>query len=97
MAGARFGFKHIMVVTDKEDNFRHSEMRLGNRLIHVGSEWADFAARPPVIDGRNTQMIHVQLKEGIDAHCARARSGGPCVSAQAVPQSPARRLKDQAG
>jgi uncharacterized glyoxalase superfamily protein PhnB len=66
-----------MVITDKEGNLGHSEMKFGDSLVYVGSEWADFVASPASTGGKNTQSIHVHLKEGIDAHCARARATAP--------------------
>jgi uncharacterized glyoxalase superfamily protein PhnB len=71
-----FGFERSMVITDKDGNLGHSELRLGDGLIFVGAEWADFIASPASVAGKNTQMIHVHLKDGIDAHCARAREAG---------------------
>ena len=38
--------------------------------------WADFVASPKSIGGKNTQIIHVHLKDGIDAHCAHAKAAG---------------------
>jgi uncharacterized glyoxalase superfamily protein PhnB len=71
-----FGFERTMVVTDKDGKLGHSEMRFGDGLIYVGSEWADFIASPASIGGKNTQSIHIHLKEGLDAHCAQARAAG---------------------
>jgi uncharacterized glyoxalase superfamily protein PhnB len=71
-----FGFERTMVVTDKDGKLGHSEMRFGDGLIYVGTEWADFIASPASIGGKNTQSIHIHLKEGLDAHCAQARAAG---------------------
>jgi hypothetical protein len=70
-----FGFTRSMVITDKDGKLGHSEMKFGDGYIMVGSEWADFVASPGSVDGKNTQTIHVHLKEGIDGSL-RARSGG---------------------
>jgi uncharacterized glyoxalase superfamily protein PhnB len=59
-------------------------MRIGDGLIYVGSEWADFVASPASIGGKNTQLIHVHIDQDIDAHCARARAAGAVI-----PQDPA--------
>jgi uncharacterized glyoxalase superfamily protein PhnB len=54
-------------------------MRFGDGLIYVGSEWADYIASPASIGGKNTQSIHVHLKDGLDAHCAQARAAGAVI------------------
>jgi uncharacterized glyoxalase superfamily protein PhnB len=71
-----FGFERSLLVTDKDGNVGHAEMRFGDGLIYVGSQWCDSVASPALLDGKNTQSVHVQLTEGIDAHCARARAAG---------------------
>ncbi|WIM13570.1 MAG: Glyoxalase family protein [Enhydrobacter sp.] len=71
-----FGFERSLLVTDKDGNVGHAEMRFGDGLIYVGSQWCDSVASPAVLGGKNTQSVHVQLNEGIDAHCARARAVG---------------------
>jgi uncharacterized glyoxalase superfamily protein PhnB len=74
-----FGFERSMVISDKDGNLGHSEMRLGDGTIYVGSEWAEFVASPASLGGKNTQSIHVHLEDGIDAHCARARAAGAVI------------------
>ena len=74
-----FGFERSMVITGKDGKVGHSEMRFGDGLIYVGSEWADFIASPASIGGKNTQSIHVHLKDGLDAHCAQARAAGAVI------------------
>lgn len=74
-----FGFERTMVITDSDGNLSHSEMKFGDGAIMVGAEWADFVASPASVGAKNTQVIHVHLAEGIDAHCARARAAGAVV------------------
>ena len=74
-----FGFERTMLITDKEGNLGHSEMRFGEGYIMVGPEWADYVASPASVGGKNTQSIHVHLKDGIDAHCERARAAGTVI------------------
>lgn len=74
-----FGFERSMVITDKDGKLGHSEMRFGDGLIYVGSEWAEFIASPASIGGKNTQSINVHLRDGLDAHCARARAAGAVI------------------
>src|SRR5689334_18535168 len=74
-----FGFTRTMLITDAEGRLGHAEMRLGDGYIMVGSEWAPHVASPASVGGRNTQSIHVHLREEIDAHCARARAVGAVI------------------
>jgi uncharacterized glyoxalase superfamily protein PhnB len=74
-----FGFERTLLVTDKDGNLGHSEMRFGDGVIYVGSQWCESVASPASLDGKNTQSVHVQLKEGIDEHCARARAAGAAI------------------
>jgi uncharacterized glyoxalase superfamily protein PhnB len=74
-----FGFERLMVITDAQGKLAHSEMKFGDGYIMVGGEWADFVASPAAAGGKNTQTTHVQLQDGIDAHCQRARAAGAVI------------------
>ena len=74
-----FGFERTMVITDKDGNLGHSEMRFGDGYIMIGGEWIDYVASPASIGGKNTQSIHVHLASGLDAHCERARAAGAAI------------------
>ena len=74
-----FGFERTMVITDKDGNLGHSEMRFGDGYIMIGGEWIDYVASPASIGGRNTQSVHVHLPAGIEAHCERARAAGAVI------------------
>src|SRR5262245_31074184 len=71
-----FGFEPTMIITDDKGAIAHSELSLGNGYIMVGSEWAENIKSPASIGGANTQTIHIQITDDIDAHCARARTAG---------------------
>src|SRR5689334_18562739 len=71
-----FGFDIAWVLTDSADNIVHAEMRLGDGIIMVGNEFAEWTKSPASIRGMNTQRIHVQLESGIDEHFAHARAAG---------------------
>ncbi|HEX5325226.1 MAG TPA: VOC family protein [Acetobacteraceae bacterium] len=77
-----FGFERRMVISDKDGHIAHSEMRFGDGVIYVGSEWSEDTASPAAIGGKNTQSVHLLLKDGIDAHCARARAAGAIIVRQ---------------
>jgi uncharacterized glyoxalase superfamily protein PhnB len=70
-----FAFQTTMLATDSEGNVVHAEMRLGNGRIDIGSEWGDIKA-PNSVGGVNTQTLCVELEDGLDAHCERARAAG---------------------
>ena len=74
-----FGFQRSMVITDKDGKLAHSEMHCGDGLLYVGSEWADYTVSPTSVSGKNTQIVHVHLKDGLDAHCERARAAGAVI------------------
>jgi len=61
-------------------------MRFGDSIVYVGGEWAEFVASPVSVRGQNTQTIHVHLKDGLDAHCARAREAGAVILQEPIDQ-----------
>lgn len=73
-----FGFEPMFVILDEKDVIAHSEMKYGDGIIMVGTEWSDDHRSPKSVSGKNTQTVHVQLSKGedIDAHCAAARKAG---------------------
>jgi uncharacterized glyoxalase superfamily protein PhnB len=81
-----FGFERVMVLSDAQGRLAHAQMSFGDGYIMVGTEWADFIASPASVGGKNTQSIHVQLKEGIDAHCTRARAAGARIDQEPADQ-----------
>lgn len=81
-----FGFEPGMVVSDRDGNIVHAEMHFGDGYLMLGAEWADFVASPVSVGGKNTQMLHVQLQEGIDAHCDHARTAGAEIQQEPTDQ-----------
>jgi uncharacterized glyoxalase superfamily protein PhnB len=73
-----FGFQTTILATDSEGHVVHAEMRFGNGLIQIGSEWDNIKA-PNSIGGANTQNICVHLDGGIDGHCERVRAAGGTI------------------
>ncbi|HVV32885.1 MAG TPA: VOC family protein [Vitreimonas sp.] len=71
-----FGFEPLMVILDSEGNLAHSEMTFGNSVVMIGTEWTEKHRSPKSIDGINTQTVHVQVDDDIDACCERARKAG---------------------
>lgn len=74
-----FGFEPFMVIIDGDGNLAHSEMKFGDSIVMVGTEWTERHKSPKSINGLNTQTVHVQLEEDIDAHCERARKAGAVI------------------
>lgn len=75
-----FGFERYMVITDSDGILVHSELRSGaDGYVMIGAEWADWTRSPKSIAGTNTQSVHIQIEQDIDAHCARARAAGASV------------------
>jgi uncharacterized glyoxalase superfamily protein PhnB len=74
-----FGFETTLLLTDNDGNVAHSELSFGDGYIMVGNEWAENIKSPASVGGANTQTIHIQLTEGIDAHCERARAAGATI------------------
>lgn len=71
-----FGFELFMLIEDGEGALVHSEMRFGNAVVMIGSEWSDDHKSPKSIGGKNTQTVHIQITTDVDAHCERARAAG---------------------
>lgn len=74
-----FGLEPYMVILDADSNLAHSEMRFGDGVVMIGSEWSENHRSPASLQGKNTQTVHLHLSPEmgeIDAHCARARQAG---------------------
>lgn len=81
-----FGFTRSLLITDAAGGFGHAEMRLGEGVIMVGGLWAAHVASPADHGGANTQSLHVQLADGLDAHCERARAAGALITQETAEQ-----------
>ena len=78
-----FGFEVTTLVTDAEGRLAHSEMSFRGGAVGVGGEWESpdivGPARmrsPETVEGINTQFVRINLEEGLDEHCERARAAG---------------------
>jgi uncharacterized glyoxalase superfamily protein PhnB len=71
-----FGFEPTMIISDDAGNIQHSELSLGDGYIMVAGEFEGLMVSPDSVGGANTQLIHVQLQDGIDAQCERAKAAG---------------------
>jgi uncharacterized glyoxalase superfamily protein PhnB len=77
-----FGFEVTMLIETAEGDVAHSQMTYASSIIMVGSEWSADHQSPSSVNGRNTQAVHIQIDEGIDAHCQRARVAGAVILAE---------------
>lgn len=74
-----FGFETRIVVEGADGGVVHSELTLGDGYIMVVGPPRGKAVSPAAFGGRATASVHVQLKDGLDAHCARARAAGAVI------------------
>ncbi len=80
-----FGFEVTMAIEGPPEapEMCHYEMSCaGEGRIMVGAEWADWIRSPASVGEVNTQYVHVQLPEGLDEHCERARAAGAVITAE---------------
>ena len=71
-----FGFGRRLVVEGEGGAVHNSELIIGDGYVMVVEPPQDMAVSPAEFGGRSTQSVHIQLAEGIDDHCARARAAG---------------------
>jgi uncharacterized glyoxalase superfamily protein PhnB len=83
---AAFDFEITMVVTTPDGAIAHSEMRAGDGVVMVGGEYDARHKSPASMGGVNTQSIHIQLEDGLDAHCERARKAGAVITREPAEQ-----------
>jgi uncharacterized glyoxalase superfamily protein PhnB len=81
-----FGFECRLVVEAADGGVIHSELALGDGYIMVVGPPTGKAVSPAAFGGRATQSVHVQLKEGLDAHCERARAAGAKIGREPATQ-----------
>ena len=76
-----FGFEVVMIIKDEQGNPVHAELRHGDGVMMIGSEWHADTKSPASIGHKCTQTVHVQVDAQIDAHCERARAAGADIIA----------------
>ena len=81
-----FGFETRLVVDDGRGGVIHSELTLGDGYIMVVGPPRDRAVSPAAFGGRSTQSVHVQLAEGLDELCERARAAGAAIEREPADQ-----------
>ena len=71
-----FGFETRMVVDDGSGGVIHSELWIRDGYVMVVGPPSGHAISPVMFGGRASQSTHVQLRDGLDAHCEQARAMG---------------------
>jgi len=80
-----FGFETSICLKDN-GKIAHAEMECGNgRIIIGGTDWAPFPASPHSLGGKNTQSVHVQVRD-VNAHYERAKGTGAQIAAEPADQ-----------
>lgn len=87
-----FGFEVTSLVTDADGKLAHSEMAFLDGAVQVGGEWGGGPIgpaqmkSPATLGGVGTQFLRIDLPDGIDAHCERARAAGATIVAEPADQ-----------
>jgi uncharacterized glyoxalase superfamily protein PhnB len=83
-----FGFEPVMVVDDGKGGVIHSELRFGNGAVYIvgPSTVGSGGTTPSQVGGRNTQSVCINIAEGLDALCARARAAGARIQREPADQ-----------
>jgi uncharacterized glyoxalase superfamily protein PhnB len=71
-----FGFEIEMVIEDDAGNPVHSELRYGDGVVMIGSEWTEDHKSPASVGRKCTQTVHIHMTENVDQHCEHARKAG---------------------
>lgn len=82
-----FGFETALVVDDGQGGVMHAETMIEGGVVMVVGPPREKATTPIAFGGRATQSVHVQLREGIDAHCERARAAGARIEREPETQA----------
>ena len=80
-----FGFEVTMAIDGPPESpeMCHYEMSCqGLGRVMLGGQWDDWVSSPAEVGGKNTQTVHVQLPDGLDDHCERARAAGATIAAE---------------
>jgi uncharacterized glyoxalase superfamily protein PhnB len=84
-----FGFEVTMAIDGPPEAPEMCHYELSSRgqgRIMVGAQWDDWVSSPVTVGGKNTQTVHVQLPDGLDEHCERARAAGATIEAEPADQ-----------
>lgn len=83
-----FGFETVTLLTDADGKLAHSEMEFRGAPISVSGEFGGpllggVQMKSPLnLGGSGSQFLRVELADGIDEHCERARAAGARITAE---------------
>lgn len=81
-----FGFETRLLVEDGQGGVIHAESVFEGHVVMVSGPPSGDWASPVDLGGRRTGSIHVELKEGLDALCERARAAGAAIQREPADQ-----------
>jgi uncharacterized glyoxalase superfamily protein PhnB len=81
-----FGFETRMMVQTDDGGVVHSESAFEGHVVMVVGPPSHTGASPLDLGGRQTGHVHVQLKDGLDSVCERARAAGASIQREPADQ-----------
>jgi len=81
-----FGFETRLLVDDGQGGVIHSESAFLGHVVMISGPPSGLWASPLDLGGRRTGSVHVQLPDGIDALCERARAAGAKIEREPADQ-----------
>jgi uncharacterized glyoxalase superfamily protein PhnB len=81
-----FGFETRLLVDDGQGGVIHSESVYEGHVVMVSGPPSGKWASPADLDGRRTGSVHVQVTDGIDDLCQRARAAGATIEREPADQ-----------
>jgi uncharacterized glyoxalase superfamily protein PhnB len=82
-----FGFETRMVVDDGQGGVIHSETVFRDHVVMVSGPPPAKCASPLDLGGRATASICLQVEDGLDALCERARAAGAVIEREPTDQA----------
>ena len=81
-----FGFETRLLVETGGGGVVHSESAFEGHVVMVVGPPSHTGASPLDLGGRQTGHVHVQLQEGLDVICERARAAGARIEREPADQ-----------
>ncbi len=81
-----FGFETRMMVETPDGGVVHSESLFQDHVVMVVGPPSHSAASPLDLGGKQTGHVHVQLEDGLDLICERARGAGARIEREPADQ-----------
>ncbi len=81
-----FGFETRLMVETGDGGVVHSESAFEDHVVMVVGPPSHSGASPLDLGGRQTGHVHVNLQDGLDALCERARAAGAAIQREPADQ-----------